>query len=234
MHLSLIHIYASLLTHFRKRFPADVIAQVNQWVVDSKLHPDDDSRDDSGEGGGFPASAEPSDDSGMNSENHGTLILDASCAPQDIQYPTDIRLLHESRRKLEEMMDTPVSYTHLDVYKRQVPKEELSVFPNAVLPADYIFDKAIAASLKAKHSVDNHIVLGSIGRLSDEKNHEFMIRLMPELIKRFNKIVYFIIGQGYREDDLKNLIHSLHLDEHVIMLGFIDNIAEYYLSLIHI
>ena len=97
---------ASLLTHFRKRFPADVIAQVNQWVVDSKLHPDDDSRDDSGEGGGFPASAEPSDDSGMNSENHGTLILDASCAPQDIQYPTDIRLLHESRRKLEEMMDT--------------------------------------------------------------------------------------------------------------------------------
>ena len=37
-----------------------------------------------------------------------------------------------------------------------------------------------------------------------------------------------IRDRGYREDDLKNLIHSLHLDEHVIMLGFIDNIAEYY------
>jgi IS5 family transposase len=49
---------------------------------------------------------EPSVDSVPESENHGTLILDASCAPQDIQYPTDTRLLHESRQKLEGMMDT--------------------------------------------------------------------------------------------------------------------------------
>jgi len=33
------------------------------------------------------------------------LILDATCAPQDIQYPTDVRLLHESRLKLEAMQD---------------------------------------------------------------------------------------------------------------------------------
>jgi len=36
----------------------------------------------------------------------GRWILDASCAPQDIQYATDIRFLHESRQKLEGMMDT--------------------------------------------------------------------------------------------------------------------------------
>lgn len=34
------------------------------------------------------------------------MILDASCAPQDIQYPTDTRLLHEARQKLESMIDT--------------------------------------------------------------------------------------------------------------------------------
>ena len=85
----------SLLTHFRKRFPADVIAQVNQWVVDaarlqaSEEESDDEEGDDSGS-----LTEEPSIDSVPESENQGTLILDASCAPQDIQYPTDIRLLH--------------------------------------------------------------------------------------------------------------------------------------------
>lgn len=34
------------------------------------------------------------------------MILDATCAPQDIQYPTDVRLLSEAREKLEGMQDT--------------------------------------------------------------------------------------------------------------------------------
>jgi len=48
----------------------------------------------------------PSIASSAELENKGTLILDASCALQDIQYPTDTWLLHESRQKLEGMMDT--------------------------------------------------------------------------------------------------------------------------------
>ena len=100
---------ASLLTHFRKRFPADVIAQVNQWVVEEAIRQasdeDDDESDgsDSKSGSGDEESLEDHED---KEPDRGTLILDASCAPQDIAYPTDIRLLHESRLKLESMMDT--------------------------------------------------------------------------------------------------------------------------------
>ena len=99
---------ASLLTHFRKRFPADVLAQVNQWIVDAAIQSsDDDERDDDDEAGGAsPSNEDRSGDDGDESTNRGTLIVDASCAPQDIQYPTDIRLLHEARQKLEAMMDT--------------------------------------------------------------------------------------------------------------------------------
>lgn len=39
------------------------------------------------------------------SDNQGTLILDATCVPQDIRYPTDLSLLNEAREKLEEMID---------------------------------------------------------------------------------------------------------------------------------
>lgn len=94
---------ASLLTHFRKRFPSDVISQVNQWVIDAALDPDDDDQD---EDGGSSTTDKPSEDTDLEADNRGTLILDASCAPQDIQYPTDTRLLHEARQKLESMIDT--------------------------------------------------------------------------------------------------------------------------------
>jgi hypothetical protein len=97
----------SLLTHFRKRFPADVVAQVNRWVVDAaRAQASDEENDDEEGSAGGSVPDEPAVDSAHESENHGTLIIDASCAPQDIQYPTDIRLLHEARQKLEGMMDT--------------------------------------------------------------------------------------------------------------------------------
>lgn len=96
---------ASLLTHFRKRFPADVIVQVNQWVVEAAMRQVSEEDDDEGDSSDSNSSGD--DESVEESEpDRGTLIVDASCAPQDIAYPTDVRLLHESRLKLEAMMDT--------------------------------------------------------------------------------------------------------------------------------
>ena len=37
--------------------------------------------------------------------NKGTLLMDATVAPQDIKYPTDLNLLNDSRQKSEELID---------------------------------------------------------------------------------------------------------------------------------
>lgn len=92
---------SSSLTNFRKRFPADVMEKINGMIVEEQTKKDDDDfppASGNGESG--------SDEELKQIENQGTLIIDATCAPQDIQYPTDVRLLHESRLKLEEMIDT--------------------------------------------------------------------------------------------------------------------------------
>ena len=39
------------------------------------------------------------------SENRGTLILDATCCPADIHYPTDAGLLNHARELVEKMID---------------------------------------------------------------------------------------------------------------------------------
>ena len=44
-----------------------------------------------------PASLEPW-------SNWGTLILDATCVPDDIPYPVDLRLLAESRETTEKVI----------------------------------------------------------------------------------------------------------------------------------
>ncbi len=53
----------------------------------------------SGTGGGDPT------DGSDSGSNNGTLILDATCVPQNIAFPQDINLLNEAREDLEGIID---------------------------------------------------------------------------------------------------------------------------------
>lgn len=75
----------SLMVEFRKRID---MAEI-QRIIDEV---DEENRKDD----------PPSDGEG----NRGTLMIDATCAPADIRYPTDLGLLNEGREKLEGIVDT--------------------------------------------------------------------------------------------------------------------------------
>lgn len=96
----------SLMTHFRKGLGEKVITEVNEWIAveaakaEERRDDDDDAK---------PASPVAQGGKRKRSEpdpNQGTLLLDATCAPADIAYPTDIALLNEAREKLETIIDT--------------------------------------------------------------------------------------------------------------------------------
>src|SRR5665648_405257 len=92
---------ASTMTLFRKRLSAEMMAQINQLIIDGGQHDPDDT--DPGNGG---SAEEIREDTPSEPDNKGTLIVDATCAPADIHFPTDVSLLSEAREKLEGMIDT--------------------------------------------------------------------------------------------------------------------------------
>ena len=95
----------SLLVEFRKRLDEDVLAEINEMIA-AYNNPDDSSDDDSNSGGDSADNTnDEKDTEASEPENEGTLILDATCAPQKIAYPQDINLLNEARENLEAMID---------------------------------------------------------------------------------------------------------------------------------
>jgi len=89
----------SLLVEFRKRLPEETLDEINELIIQSNL-PDDPGPGGTTGGGGQETAGE-----GQEPENKGTLILDATCAPQHIAYPQDINLLNEARENLEAIID---------------------------------------------------------------------------------------------------------------------------------
>jgi hypothetical protein len=95
---------SSLMVHFRKRLGKDVINEVNRIIIAESRKKDDD--DDSDDSGNTSDGVEHKAEDNKTSENDGILILDATCTPADIHYPTDLWILNESREKLENIIDT--------------------------------------------------------------------------------------------------------------------------------
>ena len=87
---------SSMFVHFRKRFSQEAIAAINEDVIKSSQSQSlsKDASDDEG-----------SDNTSANPPNRGKIILDVTCAPADIAYPTDLNLLNESREKAEKIID---------------------------------------------------------------------------------------------------------------------------------
>lgn len=83
---------ASLMVYFRKRLTPEVLGEINELII-QKTREQEESSGDEGD----------SDDG--DSGNGGTLIVDATCAPSDIRYPTDTALLNDARENSEEIID---------------------------------------------------------------------------------------------------------------------------------
>lgn len=125
---------SSMMVHFRKRFPVEDVSMINEYICTGKWpedprNVDRNDRSDDDNDNGTPPSAdteeEPEAPEGASptkgkqnpntskkkqkqkqrKKNRGKLIMDATVAPADIHYPTDIDLLNSSRKHLEKAID---------------------------------------------------------------------------------------------------------------------------------
>lgn len=123
----------SLMVLFRKRLGIETIKEINEMICgveagsEDKGNDDDDPGDQSGSGETKEAAGEVENE---EKKPNGLLILDATCAPADIKYPTDLGLLNEAREKLEGMIDalhTPELGRKPRTYRVKARKDYLQI-----------------------------------------------------------------------------------------------------------
>lgn len=87
----------AMMVHFRKRISAGMIQRITHEVFAMEALSQMDAS----------AMAEPEkwDSISTREDNRGTLVLDATCRTQDIEYPSDIGIMNQSREITEEIID---------------------------------------------------------------------------------------------------------------------------------
>ncbi len=138
----------SLFVLIRERLSLDIINGINEIVVAHQFEKQNDTtdqndqsdkRDQENTASKTPLDTTDTDDALSNSTietdvekeplpNQGKLLMDATVAPQNITYPTDLKLLNAAREKSEKLIDNLYKNITIDIDKprtyRQIARKD--------------------------------------------------------------------------------------------------------------
>ncbi len=111
---------------------------------------------------------------------------------------------------------------------------EANVIPTGIDTTKFEYNDEIKENIekiKKEYNLnDSHFIIGSVGRIAQEKSFDKLIEATRDLKDLDNNIRVMIVGDGPAIDELKELSKSLHLDEYIIFTGKVDYklIPSYY------
>lgn len=99
-----------------------------------------------------------------------------------------------------------------------------SCFPKEIQKKSIVIPNPIKVTVEALMNKQKKIV--SVGRLSEQKNHEMLINAFFKIYKMHPEYRLYIYGEGNLRDSLTRQIHNLNLDDKVFLPGTVSNIHE--------
>lgn len=101
------------------------------------------------------------------------------------------------------------------------------VFKNAIDVEKFAFNPEIRERLRMELGINDRLVLGSVARITWQKNHTFMLEVMDEMRKEHPEALLLLVGTGEKEPEIREKIKYKGLEDSVWMLGSKPNVNEY-------
>jgi len=103
---------------------------------------------------------------------------------------------------------------------------KIKYLPDPVLNLDEIKDKKNKKENIEKYLSSENTIL-SIGRLTHQKNFNFLIIAFKEINKKYPNLNLVILGDGEEMNKLKDLIKKINLEEKIFLVGYKKNVYDY-------
>ncbi|MFI3594768.1 glycosyltransferase [Streptococcus uberis] len=140
--------------------------------------------------------------------------------------------------KLTELFSTDLFACGEDAAKwmwgeKNFNRNKVRIMVNAIDGKKFDFNPKLREELRNQWDITDDFVIGNVGRLTYQKNQTFLIDVFSEIHKSNPKSKLFLIGRGDMEDELKNKVKQLRLDDSVIFTGVRKDV-DYLLNMLDI
>lgn len=91
----------------------------------------------------------------------------------------------------------------------------------------YMFDKCKRANMRRKLELqDNEFIIGHVGNFNAQKNQQFLVEVMEQIIKKNKNIKLFFMGDGKTKADLMKKVRCKRLEKNICFTGSISNVPD--------
>ena len=103
-------------------------------------------------------------------------------------------------------------------------KRGFKVIPNGKKLDSYLFDSQIRDEYRKKYSLQDNFVIGHVGLFNEQKNHDFLIEIFREIVKRDGGARLVLVGEGDKRPAVEQKIRGYGLTNYVIFTGKISDV----------
>jgi glycosyltransferase involved in cell wall biosynthesis len=104
-------------------------------------------------------------------------------------------------------------------FGKRVAHQEVHIINNGVDLNIFCFDAEGRKQVRKEFSADDKFVIGHIGRFHRQKNHRFLLDVFKSIKEKRENAILLLVGTGELEEDIRNHIVQLNLEDSVIFTG---------------
>ena len=112
--------------------------------------------------------------------------------------------------------------------KKVVDENKVTIINNAIDLDRFKFDKEKREKFRKEFALKDCFVIGHVGRFLKQKNHEFLIDIFNEVVKRKENARLLLIGDGKLRPQTESKVKELGISNKVIFLGNRNDVADLY------
>lgn len=104
------------------------------------------------------------------------------------------------------------------MYPSQIISQS-QIIKNAIDVSHTSFNEKKRNKIREKYNLTHNFVIGNVGRLTFQKNQEFIIKIAPRIKEKIPDAKFVIVGQGEEKENLINLIKRVKLEQDILLVG---------------
>ncbi len=111
--------------------------------------------------------------------------------------------------------------------RKQIETGHVMILSNGIDLERFAFDASRRAVQREKLGKGDAWIIGTVGRLEEEKNLEYLLHCFAAFQKVCSNALLLLVGEGSLHDELAKKARALGLEPRVILTGQVQNVEDY-------
>lgn len=104
-------------------------------------------------------------------------------------------------------------------------KKSFEIIENGFDIKKYKYLPEVRDEYRKELGLDNSFVIGHVGFFNEQKNQKFIVSIFKEIIKQRDNAILLLVGDGYKQTEIKKMVIENNLSNQVIFYGESTDVA---------